>query len=1434
MATQPFDEKAAAASREYLKNLIDIKSEIGQTLDDLRKITVAEQNNVDIAKSLGQVYKTQQDKINEQLKGKSLQEQMSLKLQNSEMKIEELSSARISSHKTLLKLGRDLLTYNAELVNLQGSNALSSEIKAKINLIEETETQLNLEKKLLSNSGSQLASLKLRNNLLKIGNDLLNVYNKALEMGVQLLNKMGDLAGSLMAKLNMPTTIVGTFTKILDIFNEIDTAATNVRQKFGLLPSQGAIFEKNIREASIQLAEFGINAEQLGGTMKQIGSTFTSLQSMEKGLVKDVSIMSAQFGISAETSAKFLQTLGGVSGKSAMAKQNMLGLAKFAANAYGVGLDDVMSDVANASDAARMYAGKNADELVRAAAQARQMGTTLDNMANTAKGLLDFESSIQSELKASALIGKNINFNEARRLAFQGDIIGANKLILDQAKKIKFNQLNPIAQDAFAKAAGKTVKELQEMLNAEENLKEALKSKDPLVRAEAEKKKQMAEMMKKDPIAAKKAAQAEYEKGLIQEKNQTRMKQLQNEINAIFMEFIGPILEGIGPIFTELLKYIKDNRAQIKEFAQEIGKAFLIFKNLEYIALIFKKIDDAITGTTESIKAAKSVFTNFKNASVEFFTIFKSGTSSIANSIGGVIKSTLKWLTTSGSLKNSILNVAVKIDDIAIKIMKFSDVIKNSGNGFQTMGNVVGSIGKGVGSIANGFLNTAGIVEKITNKFSIFAKMGSSIGSIGGKVSGIFSGFNQIFNVSGKITGVLGSIKNVLMVPLKMLGSVGKAIGGLSGVSKIFTSFGPLFGGVAKFLGPIGIVISVIQGGIAFFKAFSETTGTTSQKAVAGLKAVINVLVIEPLKMVWDFLKKIPSFLANIDFAGILKDVTNFLLDGLTSLPDKIEELFSGGGGGIEWGKIFANIARLAIELIVAAFVKLPIAIYKTVGKLGLLILKAFGLNAIADGIASIADTLYTTLKWPFEAIYNWVMDKLGGKSPSKIGLAIVDGIKSVVDMLFDVLTYPFKKAAQIIPELIDIIKTTYIYAFKSIVDTLFELITYPFRKGFDLVKSIISEVITFIKDIFSGAFTFLVDAFKSDSGAMFDLITNSFRKAFELVKSIISEVGAFIKDIFNSAFTFLVDAFKSVSGAMFDILTYPFRKGFELVKSIISGVGALIKDIFSGAFTFLVDALKSVSGAMFDLITNAFRNGFDLVKSIISEVGALIKDIFSGAFTFLVDALKSVSGAMFDLITNAFRNGFELVKLIVSESGSFIKDVFSLSFDFIIQSLKKVVDVMFDLITYPFKKAFQLIKSAVSEVGSVLKDTFSGAFTFIINALEKVWEKLKGVGGFITDLVGKGFSFVGKILGVTDEPTNESTGKSAKVDEKNKGQGLQTDSIINAIVSSNKAVVEKLDKLTSMMASGQIAVYIDGQRANQLLATSNSKFGSFGQATTN
>ena len=1057
MAAQPFDKEAAEASKAYLKNLLDINSEIGQTLGDLRKITVAEQNNVDIAKSLGQVYKTQQDKLNEQLKGKSLQEQISLKLQNSEMKLEELSSARISSHKTIASLEQQLLKTSADLEAAKSEDPGSAQVIKLQDTLDKQEGSLNLEKQLLATSKSELDSLQLRVNRHKT----LNFIAKA---GVEI-----------MKELKIPSSLNDLLKQTYDRFKEIDKVATEVRQKFALFRQDGEYIEQNIKNISTDLAKFGATAADVSVTMKAVGSTFSSIDIANTSLVSDITLLSKQMGVTSDKSVAFLKTIGGINGQSAAAGKNMLSLAGASAKAYGVGLDDVMNDVATASDAARMFAGKNADELVRAAAQARQMGTTLDNMANTAKGLLDFESSIQSELKASALIGKNINFNEARRLAFNKDTIGANKLILDQAKKIKFNQLNPIAQEAFAKAAGKSVKELQDMLEAETRIKDALNSQDPVVRKIAQEKLKEQNLLKTNS----KLAQQKFEQDLKTKANQERLAIIQNKINDALQKLMLPVLE-------------------------------LISKTMDGIVYIFEKFNpEELIGPLIKIKLMFGSVGTALRESLLFPLRVAGGYLSKLGDIG--------WI------KNLLSPITMLVEKVKLFIDKFQYARLFAANFAQSFS----SAGKSIG----------GVFEIIGNALSFLSR----------PIDLVISAFKFLKTL---VSSIFSPITNAIKPIIGAFKSVGEG---------------------SKFLKPL----------LGFLKI-----GKVGLTAVPILGEII--MAIEFVYNAW-------------------KRISVIFNDPKLNIRQKIFASFVG-----IYGAIYDTLIQPFIDI-------------------GEWIIKAVWGEDILKGIQASVNDIWTTLTYPFKKAYDWIMDKLGGKSPSEIGLAIVDGIKSIVDMLFDVLTYPFKKAAQIIPGIINILKTTFVDAFKSVVDVIFDLITYPFEKA----------------------------------------------------------------------------------------------------SKIIPGIINILKTLF-------------------------------------------------------VDAFKSV------------------------------------------------VDIIFELITYPFKKAFQLIKSAVSEVGSVLKDTFSGAFTFIINALEKVWEKLKGVGGFITNLVGKGFSFVGKILGVTDEPTNESTGKSAKVDEKYKGQGLQTDSIINAIVSSNKAVVEKLDKLTSMMASGQIAVYIDGQRANQLLATSNSKFGSFGQATTN
>jgi len=1165
MAAQPFDKETIDKITSAFNNL---NSETTKTLSQLEASVEAEKQMVDIAKQLGQVYKTQQDKLNDQLKGKNLQEKLQEKLKNSEKELADFAQARINSFLKINSLQEELNATSAQLLIEQNKDPHSDKVKQLLNTIQLKEKELNLEKDLLKSSKDTLDVMQEQVDTQKSLNDI--------------LGKTVGLIGDAMAELKIPTSFSGLLKQTYEIFKEIDKVTTEVRKKFALFRSDAQDLEKSIRETSISMADLGVNATDVAETVTTLGKEFSYVTARNESLVKSVLTLNKQFGISADTSAKFLKTLGGISGSSAQSKVNMLSLAGAAAKAYGVGLDEVMKDVSEASDDARMYAGRNADEMVRAAAQARQMGTTLDNMVKTSKGLLNFETSIQSELKASALIGKNINFNEARRLAFNKDTIGANKLILEQAKKIKFNQLNPIAQEAFAAAAGKSVKELQDMLEAETRIKDALNSQDPVVRKIAQEKLKEQQSLKTNS----KLAQQKFEQDLKTQKNQERLAVLQSKISQQLQKLMLPTLEAIT------------------KAADVLVDVFDKFKPEELIGPLIK------------IKLMFGKFGTILRESLLFPLRVAGGYLSKLGEVG--------WIK---NLMSPITNLVNNVKKFIGNFEYARSLGSNFSQSFLSAGDAVGGI---------------------------FQKIGSLFSKISKPVDGIISTFKTVKSV---ISSIFSPISNAIKPIFEAFKSVGEG---------------------SKFLKPL----------LGFFKI-----GKVGIKAVPIVGEII--MAIEFIYNAW-------------------KRISAIFNDPKLNIGQKIFASIVG-----LYGAVYDTLIQPFIDI-------------------GEWIIKAVWGEKILNGIKASVSSIFETLKSPFVKAYDWIMDMLGGKSPSKIGLAIVDGIKSIVDMLFDLITYPFKKATQIIPEMINILKTTFVDAFKSIVDVLFDLITYPFEKA----AQIIPEMINILKTKF-------VDAFKSIVDMLFDLITYPFKKAAEIIPEMIDTLK-----------TKFVDAFKSIVDMLFDLITYPFKKAAEIIPEMIDTLK-----------TTFVDAFKSIVDVLFDLITYPFKKAAEIIPEMI--------DILK---TTYVDAFKSV------------------------------------------------VDVLFDLITYPFEKAFQLIKSTVSEVGSVLKDTFSGAFTFIINALEKVLEKLKGVGEFITGLVGKGFKFVGKILGVTDEPTDKST----KVDEKYKQQGLQTDSIINAIVSSNKAVVEKLDKLTSMMASGQIAVYIDGQRANQLLATSNSKFGSFGQATTN
>jgi hypothetical protein len=111
----------------------------------------------------------------------------------------------------------------------------------------------------------------------------------------------------------------------------------------------------------------------------------------------------------------------------------------------------------------------NVPALVAAVQQADRLGLTLEQVDKIGESLLNFEQSIDAELKAELLTGKEINLERARAAALSGDQVKLMNEIVSQVGNIhKFERMNVIQRKAYAEAFGMTVSEMGDMLRKRE------------------------------------------------------------------------------------------------------------------------------------------------------------------------------------------------------------------------------------------------------------------------------------------------------------------------------------------------------------------------------------------------------------------------------------------------------------------------------------------------------------------------------------------------------------------------------------------------------------------------------------------------------------------------------------------------------------------------------------------------------------------------------------------------------------------------------------------------------------------------------------------------------------------------------------------------------------------------------------------------------
>ena len=111
---------------------------------------------------------------------------------------------------------------------------------------------------------------------------------------------------------------------------------------------------------------------------------------------------------------------------------------------------------------------KGGDNLAKAAIAARKLGLNLSTVDKIAESIMDIEGSIEREMEASMLIGRQMSLDRARQLVMEGDMIGVLAEVKRQAGgAAEFAKLDFIQRKSLAAAVGLEVSELAKLAAGE-------------------------------------------------------------------------------------------------------------------------------------------------------------------------------------------------------------------------------------------------------------------------------------------------------------------------------------------------------------------------------------------------------------------------------------------------------------------------------------------------------------------------------------------------------------------------------------------------------------------------------------------------------------------------------------------------------------------------------------------------------------------------------------------------------------------------------------------------------------------------------------------------------------------------------------------------------------------------------------------------------
>lgn len=427
---------------------------------------------------------------------------------------------------------------------------------------------------------------------------------EAGEGNVSKMEAAGHLAkqlGSNLMKSLGPIALIGfAIEQLVEAFKMIDSTSGDTAKELGVSYKE---------------------AQGLSEKMNQVASSSDDIMVSTKGLMQAQSSLNAMFGTSVEFSGQMAEEFDSVQKRLKLSDEAMSSFTKLGLlngnslkenlntvnktlleqnrqNKTSFSQKQIQESIGKASAATRLQLRGSTEELTRAAVNAKKLGLEIEDLGKTSSALLDFESSISSELEAELMTGKDLNLERARAAALNGDNA---TLAAEMAKQIgtaaDFGKMNVLQQEALAKSFGMGREDLAKMLEAQQNQQKLSKLGFKDINAAQEEYNKLITSGLSKEEAMKKIGDDQLANQLASVSQQERLAAITGRLQELFvglMEPLMPVLDIFMDIFEKAIKPMIKVLTPVLKMVGDLLQGMLV-PALNMIMEPIQEIGDLIT-----------------------------------------------------------------------------------------------------------------------------------------------------------------------------------------------------------------------------------------------------------------------------------------------------------------------------------------------------------------------------------------------------------------------------------------------------------------------------------------------------------------------------------------------------------------------------------------------------------------------------------------------------------------------------------------------------------------------------------------------------------------------------------------------------------------------------------------------------------------------